>query len=123
MDKTEQILLENQIKRLSYEYYALGKPSLSDADFDRLYDELHEKYPESDALLSIGNDMQEGFPKAEHIITMGSQEKLKTIEQIDDWIAKKHIQFPVYLEWKYDGISIELQYDRGILVSAVTRGN
>lgn len=119
----KQTLLENQIKRYSYEYYVLGKSSISDAQFDKLYDELKTHYPESEILSSVGNDMKDGFPKAKHLMVMGSQEKIKTEEQLKDWISKKNIQFPVVAEWKLDGISIELQYEKGIFVSAVTRGD
>ena len=119
----KQTLLENQIKRYSYEYYVLGKPSISDAQFDKLYDELKAGFPDSEVLQTVGNDITDGFPKAKHLMTMGSQEKIKTEEQLNDWISKKSIQFPVIAEWKLDGISIELQYEKGIFVSAVTRGD
>lgn len=119
----KQTLLENQIKRYSYEYYVLGKPSISDAQFDKIYDELKSEYPNSEVLQTVGNDVVDGFPKAKHLMVMGSQEKIKTEEQLKDWISKKNIQFPVVAEWKLDGISIELQYKKGIFVSAVTRGD
>jgi DNA ligase (NAD+) len=118
-----KILLENQIKRYNYEYYVLGESSISDVQFDKLYDELKEEFPESEVLNSVGNDMKNGFPKAEHLMVMGSQEKIKSEKQLSDWVERKNIQFPVILEWKYDGISIELQYENGAFVSAVTRGD
>lgn len=120
---TRQTLLENQVLRYSYEYYVLGKPTISDAQFDKIYDELKSEFPDSPVLSTVGNDMKDGFPKANHLMTMGSQEKIKTEDQLKDWISKKNIKFPVVAEWKLDGISIELQYEKGTLVSAVTRGD
>lgn len=123
MNDIKRKLLENQVKRHNYDYYVLGKPSLPDIEFDALYEKLEKFYPESDVLKNVGNDMKEGFPKAEHLITMGSQEKLKSLKEIEDWTVKKEVQFPISVQWKYDGISIELQYENGQLKSAVTRGN
>ena len=120
---TRQTLLENQVLRHSFDYYVLGKPSISDAQFDKIYDELKSEFPDSSVLSTVGNDMKDGFPKAKHLMTMGSQEKIKTEDQLKDWISKKNIKFPVVTEWKLDGISIELQYEKGIFVSAVTRGD
>jgi len=116
-------LLENKILRHSYEYYVLSKPTISDKEFDDLYQELSDKYPESEVLSQVGNDLQEGFPKGKHLIVMGSQAKLKTKEQFNDWKRTKSIQFPLVGQLKLDGISIELQYEKGVLISALTRGN
>lgn len=115
--------LENKIKRHSYEYYTLSSPTISDSEFDLLYDELKANYPDSELLSSVGSDLKEGFPKGRHLIKMGSQEKIKTSVQLHDWIKRKNIQFPVVIEYKLDGISIELQYQDGVLVSALTRGD
>ena len=116
-------LLENKVLRHSYEYYVLSKPTISDKEFDDLYQELKNKYPESEVLNQVGNDLKEGFPKGNHLITMGSQDKIKTPEQFSNWVRTKDIKFPLIGQLKLDGISIELQYQKGILISALTRGN
>lgn len=116
-------MLENKILRHSYEYYVLSKPTISDKEFDDLYQELKDKYPESEVLNQVGNDLKEGFPKGKHLITMGSQDKIKTSDQFKNWVRTKNIEFPLVGQLKLDGISVELQYQKGLLVSALTRGD
>jgi len=119
----EKIILENKIKGYQYEYYVLGKPSISDEKFDKVWDELKEKFPESVLLNQVGSDTKEGFPKAQHLMKMGSQDKFNSKEELEKWVKNKQIEFPICLQHKMDGLSVELQYKNGTLEAGITRGD
>jgi len=112
--------LEALIKKYQASYYN-GEAEISDADFDKLWDELKDLAPESEILKKVGADSG-NFEKARHVMPMGSQEKAADPEQFLAW-SEKHV-YPEYLvEYKLDGASLELQYSKGVLVRAVTRGD
>ncbi|MBP5587404.1 MAG: DNA ligase (NAD(+)) LigA, partial [Treponema sp.] len=112
--------LEKLIVRYQKSYYD-GESEISDAEFDKLWDELKALDPSNPVLQKIGADSG-NFEKARHVMPMGSQEKAATPEQFLEW-AQKHV-YPEYLvEYKLDGASLELQYEKGILIRAVTRGD
>lgn len=114
-------LLAAEIARHQELYYN-GEPELSDAEFDALWDELKSLDPANPVLRKVGRDLSDGWPKARHLIPMGSQEKASNPEDFLAWASK--ISHPEYIvQHKLDGASLELQYDRGILVRAVTRGD
>jgi DNA ligase (NAD+) len=116
--------LENLIQGYQSSYYN-GEAEITDAEFDLLWDELKRLAPESPVLARIGADGVDdidGFPKAAHLIPMGSQDKAADPEAFRAWTQK--IQAPVYVvQFKLDGASLELQYEKGALVRAVTRGD
>jgi DNA ligase (NAD+) len=113
--------LEQQISHHQDLYYN-GHPAISDAEFDTLWDELSTLRPDSPVLAKVGKDAVDGFPKAAHVLPMGSQAKAADPEEFLAWCAK--IRHPEYVaELKMDGASIELQYEDGQLVRAVTRGD
>ena len=122
MDKASRAdELEEQISRHQDLYYN-GHPAISDAEFDSLWDELVALRPGSSVLTRVGKDASDGFPKAAHILPMGSQAKAADPEEFLAWCAK--VRHPEYVaELKMDGASIELQYDNGVLARAVTRGD
>lgn len=102
--------------------YYNNDAEISDAEFDALWDELRELDPDNSLFFKVGRDLADGWPKARHLIHMGSQEKASSPEEFLAWAAK--VGHPDYLvQHKLDGASIELQYDRGRLVRAVTRGD
>jgi len=112
--------LENLIVRYQKSYYD-GEGEISDAEFDKLWDELKLLNPKSPVLQRIGTDSG-NFAKVQHVMPMGSQEKAANPEQFMAW-AQKH-QYDEYLvEYKLDGASLELQYEHGYLKRAVTRGD
>ena len=119
-----QSMLENKIRRYQDAYYK-GNPEISDAEFDALWDELAEKYPKSKLLKGVGSDLDRATPgkKYRHLMTMGSQDKFNTPEDLHRWLVSEEIQFPVDVSLKLDGISVELQYQGGKLVCALTRGD
>lgn len=123
--KTEQISsrikeLEKLIKYHQNLYYN-GEGKISDAEFDKLWDELKSLDSTNPILHSVGADSG-NFEKSSHLMPMGSQEKAANPEEFISW-AQKH-KYPEYLvEYKLDGASLELQYLNGNLLRAVTRGD
>lgn len=108
------------IKKYQDSYYN-GEAEIEDAEFDKLWDELKALDPNHPILKKVGADSG-NFEKASHVMPMGSQEKAADPEQFLAW-AEKHV-YPEYLvEYKLDGASLELQYQKGRLVRAVTRGD
>jgi DNA ligase (NAD+) len=115
------IALPHLIRRYQDSYYN-GEAEISDAEFDKLWDELKALDPDNPVLKKVGADSTDGFPKAKHLIPMGSQEKAANPEEFREWAAA--MNFPVYVvQYKLDGASLELQYEKGVLRKAITRGN
>ncbi len=112
--------LEKLITGYQNSYYN-GEAEISDAEFDALWDELKKLDPENAILHRVGAD-NGSFAKATHVMPMGSQEKAANPEEFLAW-AKKHSYSEYLVEYKLDGASLELQYENGNLVQAVTRGD
>jgi DNA ligase (NAD+) len=115
--------LEKDIKKYQKSYYG-GEAEISDGEFDLLWDELKALAPNSPVILGIGDnaDNVDGFPKAKHLIPMGSQEKAANPQEFMEW-AQKHPMPEFIAQYKLDGASLEMQYEKGRLVKAVTRGD
>lgn len=122
MTKIEE--LQNQITAAREAYYN-GEPIMRDDEYDALEDQLLKLDPKNKLLAEIGEDSLDGFPKADHKILMGSQSKCNTVEQItkklESFSSKGKVAF--LAEDKCDGISLEMNYEIGNLVSCITRGN
>src|SRR5437016_4986481 len=119
-----------------YRYHVLDEPEISDAEYDRLYDELaalEEAHPElvtSDSPTQrVGAPPSEKFQKVEHPTPMGSLEKVTTDEALEKWhqdVCKRlgTSEGIVYVtEPKIDGLSINLIYENGAFVRGATRGD
>jgi len=113
-------ILADLIKKYQNSYYS-GAAEISDSEFDLLWDELKKLAP-SHPLLSKVGDAADGFPKAKHLIPMGSQEKAANPEEFRAW-ARKINPASFVVQYKLDGASLELQYKNGILLKALTRGD
>ncbi|MCL2294831.1 MAG: NAD-dependent DNA ligase LigA [Spirochaetes bacterium] len=127
--------LTDLLLKYQHEYYVLNKPSVSDKEFDLLFDRLRfleEKYPqyasENSPVKRVGSDLSSELPEVEHTIPVLSLDKAYSIPELLKWIEKlkKHSSAsvsPVLIaEEKIDGVSIVLYYKDGILERAVTRG-
>jgi DNA ligase (NAD+) len=117
--------LERLIVRYQESYYN-GEAEIADAEFDLLWDELKTLDPKNSVLTKVGADSTDGFPKTKHLIPMGSQDKAANPGEFTAWANKmlKKGDFGGFLvQYKLDGASLELQYEGGRLVRAVTRGD
>ncbi len=128
--------LRRILDQASYEYYVLDDPSLSDAEYDRLYDELVALEREHPDLATpdspsqrVGATPSAVFPKAEHLAPMGSLEKAKDEEELRKWAedVRKRLDSdePVayVTEPKIDGSAVSLVYEGGVFVRGATRGD
>ncbi|MDR2314710.1 MAG: NAD-dependent DNA ligase LigA [Spirochaetaceae bacterium] len=117
--------LERLITAYQTSYYN-GEAEISDEEFDLLWDELKTLDPANPVLVRVGADDTDGFPKARHLIPMGSQEKAANPREFTAWAEglRANPGFGGFLvQYKLDGASLELQYEGGRLRRAVTRGN
>jgi DNA ligase (NAD+) len=127
--------LREQVEYHLYRYHVLDDPEISDAEFDRLWDELlalEREHPELQTPDSptqrVGAPPSEKFEKVEHPTPMGSLEKVTTDEALEKWHADvvKRLgtdQVRYVTEPKIDGLSINLVYENGVLVHGATRGD
>jgi len=113
--------LAAQIRHYRHLYYN-NTPEISDARYDALEDELWQLAPDHHVLHEIGKDSSDLFTKREHIIMMGSQDKVVSPEEFSKW-AKKVSPRRFLVQFKLDGISIECQYINGMFQCAVSRGD
>ena len=125
--------LIDKINKASYEYYTLDEPTITDQEYDDMYNELlrlEEKYPKlkrNDSPTNrVGGEALEKFEKVAHETPMLSFDDIFNSEEIEVFDAriKKQVKNPTYtLEPKMDGLSGSLIYRDGILERAATRGD
>lgn len=116
MTKLEQTILNAQ-----RDYYN-GTPSMSDAQFDELWEKLKVEQPDSELLKNVGADHTDGFKKVKHDIMAGSQEKANTEADMSKWLSSIDKKL-VIADYKMDGASIILSYDKGNLIRVASRGD
>jgi DNA ligase (NAD+) len=125
--------LTKEIRDHQFRYYVLDDPTISDAQFDVLLVELkklEEANPElreaDSPTLGIGGGFSTGFEQRDHIEKMMSLDNVFDADELTGWFdrVEKEAKVPTYLcELKVDGLAINLKYENGDLVSALTRGN
>jgi DNA ligase (NAD+) len=118
-----------------YRYHVLDDPEISDAEFDKLWDELlalEREHPELQSAHSptqrVGAPPSDRFQKVDHPTPMGSLEKVTTDEGLEKWHADvvKRLgtsEVRYVTEPKIDGLSINLVYEDGVFVRGATRGD
>lgn len=122
MDTKKRVQELETLIRYHQNAYYNGTPEITDAEFDALWDELKTLDPGNQIFFEVGKDSADGFPKREHVMPMGSQEKAADPDEFIAWAQKQ--QFNEFVvELKLDGASLELQYRDGLLQYAVTRGD
>ena len=126
--------LRTRILQYQREYYLEARPSVSDREYDWLFDQLVElekqlpelKTPDSPTH-RVGSDLDSEFPEVRHSVPILSLDKAYTPEEVYEWMGKSSQAvgqaLSFVLEEKIDGISIVLYYREGYLYQAVTRGN
>jgi len=123
----EQALVEwlaAQIAHHSHLYYNEASPEISDAEFDELWVELSSLSPEHPQLLRVGSDPPPGSVKVEHLFAMLSLDKSSTEEEVSHFVAETTAQSRRFVcQPKLDGSALSLEYRRGRLVRAATRGS
>lgn len=113
--------LELKIKEASDAYYNSDQPLISDEEFDALVDELRELNPDHPALKSVGAPLNSPLSKVSHVIPMGSLFKINTEDEFRKWSESRGSDYVV--QEKLDGLSVELVYEKGRFIQAITRGD
>ena len=144
-EREELVSLRRELQEANYKYYVENAPTMSDYMFDqklRRLQDLEALYPDmfdansptqkvgSDLIKAKGERLKvkgtekgKGFEQVAHKYPMLSLSNSYSREEIADWIGKlpKHVE--IVCELKYDGLSISLWYEHGVLTKALTRGD
>src|SRR3954447_9646266 len=128
--------LRTELNHHLYRYHVLDDPEVSDAEYDRLYDELKRLEDEHPDLITpdsptqrVGAPPSDRFEKFEHLTPMGSLDKVTDEEGLRKWAddGRKRLDWdePVayVIEPKIDGSAINLVYENGVFVRGATRGD
>src|SRR5271169_638129 len=133
--KKEAEKLRDEIRRHEYLYYVADEPEISDAAFDKLMNRLKELEAANPGLVTpdsptvrVGGAPREGFQTVRHARPMLSLDNAFSYDALRDWdrrvregTGREDIEY--IAEHKFDGLSISLQYEDGVLVRGVTRGD
>jgi DNA ligase (NAD+) len=128
--------LRREINHHNHLYYVLDNPAISDAQFDKLLRELQEIEEIHPELITpdsptqrVGAAPLEEFGEVRHAIAMASRDNAFSDEEVAEWdqrvrkgLAAGH-EVTYTAEPKYDGTSISLRYEKGVLIQAGTRGD
>jgi DNA ligase (NAD+) len=136
--------LIEEIYNHNYLYYTMDDPSISDVDYDKLYDRLVTLERESGVTLPnsptqrVGDQILKGFDPHRHKSRLWSLDKAQNQESLMVWYNRalklvneyndQNDEDPLpplsfVMELKFDGLTLNLTYDHGVLVQAATRGN
>jgi DNA ligase (NAD+) len=130
----EHQTISEQIEEARFRYYVLDDPTLSDADFDqrmRRLEALEEQFPElrtpDSPTQKVGGAVSTEFTAVDHLERMESLDNAFSFEELEAWEARLHragVERAAFLcELKVDGLAINLLYEQGRLVRALTRGD
>ena len=122
-----------QLKEYAYAYYVLDNPMITDEEYDKLYFEVlehEEKHPEHKVFdsptLRVGGVVLDSFKKASHIKRMWSMEDIFNHDGLEEWLKRvsKNVSNPSFFcEPKFDGASLNIIYENGLLKQAISRGD
>ncbi len=127
--------LRELINRYSYEYHVNDAPSVSDAVYDGLFNELKQLEAEHPELVTsdsptqrVGNELKDGFQKIAHSSRMLSLNDVFDKDEVEAWVVRIDKLLPgrkheFFADIKMDGLACALVYQDGLLVQAVTRGD
>lgn len=131
---TEHQTLSEQIEEARFRYFVLDTPTLSDADYDqrlRRLQELEEEFPQlrtpDSPTQKVGGAVSTEFTAVDHLERMESLDNAFSFAELETWrarLARDGVERPALLcELKVDGLAINLLYEHGRLVRALTRGD
>lgn len=136
MEERQHILeLRAELHEHNHRYYVENNPQISDYEFDQKMRELQEleaRYPDmydaNSPTQRVGSDLNNEFVQVEHKYPMLSLSNTYSEEEVADFYnsVRKGLNgedFEICCELKYDGLSISLTYENGVLVRGVTRGD
>ncbi|MDR0830728.1 MAG: NAD-dependent DNA ligase LigA [Prevotellaceae bacterium] len=135
MNIEEQILsLRQEIERHNHNYYVKNAPEISDFEFDiklKQLQEMEKIYPQffdkNSPTQRVGSDINRGFRQIEHQYPMLSLANTYSEGEVTDFynrvLKSLNTDFEIVCELKYDGTSISLIYENGVLQHAITRGD
>ena len=127
--------LRRDINSHNHSYYVLDNPSISDAEYDRLLQELRGLEAERPELLTpdsptqrVGGAPAEGFTQVTHSIPMLSLGNAFNREDLENWLRRTKglvgdVDFDLVCELKIDGLAVNLTYENGVFVQGATRGD
>ena len=142
-EREEILALRKELEQANYQYYVLNAPTMSDYDFDqklRRLQDLEALHPDmfdaNSPTQHVGSDLREargerreakgkgkGFAQVTHKYPMLSLANTYSQEEIEDWLRKLPANVEIVCELKYDGLSISIWYENGVLTKALTRGD
>ena len=143
IEREEILELRRELKEANHRYYVMNSPTMSDYDFDqklRRLQDLEAQYPDMfdphSPTQRVGSDLEEvkpgkakgkskgkGFEQVAHKYPMLSLSNTYSQDEIEDWLNKLPEDVEIVCELKFDGLSISLWYENGILTQALTRGD
>lgn len=131
MDRQRE--LTDILNKWAHEYYVLDNPTVSDKEYDALYDELRALEQASGVVFPdsptrrVGGEIIKGFEKHTHIARLFSLDKSVTQEELSAFLTRVNkaagSEQTYTVEYKFDGLTVCLTYDKGAFVRATTRGN
>lgn len=126
--------LRRELEQHNYDYYVKSAPTITDFEFDaklKQLQELEAQHPEffdpNSPTQRVGSDIASGFEQVAHVYPMLSLGNTYSLGEVQDFYERVrkglNEDFELVCELKYDGTSISLTYEDGLLVRAVTRGD
>ena len=142
-EREEIMSLRRELEDANHRYYVMNSPTMSDYEFDqklRRLQDLEAQYPDMfdphSPTQRVGSDLEEvkpgkakgkskgkGFEQVAHKYPMLSLSNTYSQDEIEDWLNKLPEDVEIVCELKFDGLSISLWYENGILTQALTRGD
>ncbi len=126
--------LKKEIHRHDYLYYVLDRPTITDAEYDKLFQELKRIEKDHPELVTadspsqrVGGAPSKGFKKVRHdppLLSLDNAFTYEDLKEFDKRVVKGLDHHPSYVcELKIDGLAISLRYNKGILIQGATRGD
>ena len=146
-EREEILVLRRELEEANHQYYVLNAPTMSDYDFDqklRRLQDLEALHPDmfdpKSPTQHVGSDLvlitktpdsgirkkepkAKGFEQVAHKYPMLSLSNTYSQEEVEDWLKKLPEDVEIVCELKFDGLSISLWYENGVLTKALTRGD